>query len=170
MPVAQRSETVSGNATPQPSMENCPFHCAEDFALYLEAHKKMLLLYAFKNDVSVEAFSGGHITMAVSGQAHPDLLKNIQKALEEATGAPWQIDIRRGPLGETLADREKAALEADKRSISSEPLVKAILSEFKGARFDTLLRTGTAENQTDSVTDDDASETDILNVTYDEEE
>ena len=69
---------------------------------------------------------------------------NLQKALAEATGRSWQIDIRRGPLGETLADKEKAALEQDKRSISEYPLVKAILSEFKGARIDTLTRKAAA--------------------------
>ena len=123
---------------------DCPFSRIEEFAAYLEEHKKMLLLYALKNDVSVEEFGNGRLTMAVSDKIQPDFMLNLQKALAEATGRSWQIDIRRGPLGETLADKEKAALEQDKRSISEYPLVKAILSEFKGARIDTLTRKAAA--------------------------
>jgi DNA polymerase-3 subunit gamma/tau len=164
----QESNTVA--AADAPVLTDCPFHCAEDFAAYLEAHKKMLLLYAFKNDVSVEEFSGGRIKMAVSDKAHPDLLQNIQNALEEATGSKWQIEIRRGPLGETLADKEKALLEADKRSISEYPLVKAILSEFKGARIDTVIRTALNDDPQSESEHDDDSANDTLTTTYDEDD
>ena len=100
----------------------------------------MLLLYGVKNDISVEEFGSGHIKMAISDKVAPDFMQNFNKELELASGIKWQIQIRRGPLGETLADKEKNALENDKKSVSEYPLVKAILNEFYGAKIDTLVR------------------------------
>lgn len=111
-----------------------------DFVAYLEEHKKMLLLYGVKNDISVEEFAAGNIKMAISDKAAPDFIQLFHKELEAATGVKWQIEIRRGPLGETLADKERALVEQDKRSVSEYPLVKAILSEFPGAKIDTVVR------------------------------
>lgn len=145
------------------------FHSAEEFAAYLEEHKKMLLLYAFKNDLSIEEFGNGKILLTLSDKAHPDLLQNLQKALEEATGIKWKIDIRRGSLGETLADRENAALEKDKRSISEYPLVRTILNEFKGAKIDTLTRKFSEEETSEQENSSDENE-ESLTLTFDEEE
>ncbi len=112
----------------------------QDFVAYLEEHKKMLLLYGVKNDISVEEFASGYIKMAISEKAAPDFMQNFNKELELATGIKWKVDIRRGPLGETLSDKEKALIEQDKRSVSEYPLVKAILSEFPDAKIDTVIR------------------------------
>lgn len=142
------------------------FNTAQEFAAYLEDHKKMLLLYAFKNDLSIDEFAHGHIKIALSEKAQPDLLQNLQKILEDATGGKWIIDVRRGPLGETLADQEKLAFEEDKRSVAEYPLVKAILSEFKGAKIDTAVRKMLAE-ENDAET---ADENENLTLTYDEED
>ncbi|MBO7097592.1 MAG: hypothetical protein J6W11_03020, partial [Alphaproteobacteria bacterium] len=50
------------------------------------------------------------------------------------------IDVKYGTLGETIADKEKQLLEKDEKQISQYPLVRAILDEFRGAKFDTVLR------------------------------
>lgn len=160
--------TTATNATQAaiPPAGNYPFSRIEEFTAYLEEHKKLLLLYTLKNDVSIEEFGNKHLKMAVSDKIQPDFMLNLQKALVEATGQNWQIEIRHGPLGETLADKEKAALEQDKRDISEYPLVKAILSEFKGARIDTLTR---KYNPSESLEKDD-SDNEIITPTEDEEE
>ena len=106
---------------PQPTSEQdkvlpCPFGKIDELVQYLEAHKKMLLLYALKNDVSVEDFGNWHIKLALSEKAQTDFINNLQKVLQEATGRSWEIEVRKGPVGETLADKEAAVIEADKRS------------------------------------------------------
>ena len=108
--------------------------------MYLEEHKKILLLYSVKNDISIEEFGSGFVKMAISEKVAPDFMQNFNKELEAATGVRWQVEIRRGPLGETLADKEKSLIEQDKRNVSEYPLVKAILSEFAGAKIDTVVR------------------------------
>ena len=111
-----------------------------DLVAYLEKTKRMLLLYALKNDVCVERFESGKIGLVMSEKTASDFVANLQKALSEATGGVWQIDVKYGVLGETIADKEKELLARDERQISEYPLVRAILSEFKGAKFETVLR------------------------------
>ena len=106
----------------------------------LEKEKQMLALYALKNDVSISEFSDGLIKMTVSDKLHPDFINNLHKILINATGKQWIIETLRGILGETINDEEKASKEEDKRSVSEYPLVRAILEEFKGAKFETLTR------------------------------
>lgn len=127
------------------SSEDCDngkivFNTVEELIAYLEQNKKMLLIYALKNDVSISGFSNGKIQMTTSDKVSNDFLLNLQHILMEATGIKWQIDILRGDLGETLADKERAADESNKKNVSDLPLVKAILAEFKGAKIETLIR------------------------------
>lgn len=119
----------------------------EDLIAYLEQNKKMLLVYALKNDVSISEFAPGTIKMTASEKISNDFLLNLQHILIEATGKKWQIDVLPGPLGETIADREQAIDAANKKNVSDLPLVKAILAEFKGAKIETLIRKINEENQ-----------------------
>ena len=60
--------------------------------------------------------------------------------MAKETGVSWVIDIDYEPLSETLAYKETKELERDKKNISEYPLVKAILSEFNGAKIETVIR------------------------------
>lgn len=112
----------------------------EDLVSYLENTKKMLLLYALKNDVSIEHFENGLISMTASDNLASDFVSNLKQVLKDATSAVWQVDVKFGPLGETLADKERQMLEQNEKQLSEYPLIQAILSEFHGAKFDTVLR------------------------------
>lgn len=121
------------------------FNSINELISYLETNKKMLLVYALKNDISVTEFGNGFIKMTASDKIHPDFIMNLHKILTDTTGLAWKIDISRGLLGETVSDVEKAELEEDKRNISEYPLVKAILAEFRGSKIETLTRKVNAE-------------------------
>lgn len=116
------------------------FNTLAELLDYLQSAKKMLFLYTLKNDVSISDFSFGKIKMTVSEKVSGDFLLNLQKLLLEITGSKWEIETARGPLGETIAQQEQALDEENKKSVSDLPLVKAILSEFKGAKIETLTR------------------------------
>lgn len=135
------------------------FNKPEELIAYLEASKKMLLVYSLKNDVSFEEFSQGRIKMAASDKINNDFLLNLQKILAEATGRKWEIEISRGQLGETIADREKAQDTANKKNVSDLPLVKAILSEFKGSKIETLTRKINRTTEEDEETSFEENET-----------
>ena len=135
----------------------------DDLVSYLEQNKKMLLLYALKNDVSINYFENGHIGLTVSEKANVDFVSDLQKVLRQATGNVWQIDVKYGTLGETIADKEKQLLEKDEKQISEYPLVRVILEEFKGAKFDTVLRVQKGESS-------EKDEEEVINNFEEEEE
>ncbi len=144
------------------------FSKVEELVSYLEEHKKMLLLYALKNDVSIDEFRRGYIKMAVSDRLQQDFIPNVKKILEENSGCSWQIEIRHGSLGQTLADCEKAAKESEKRQISEQPLVKAVLNAFPGARIDTVIRL--EEDSAASQDEGGEEQEEIITTTFEEEE
>lgn len=135
-----------------------------DLISYLEEHKKLLLLYSLKHDVCVKEFDDGFIKISVSEKISPDFIANLKNALKEAFQKPWNVEVEYGLTGETLADKEEKEKQEDKRQISEHPLIKAILSEFKGAKFETLLR------QKVSDTDEDVEENEQFINNFEEED
>lgn len=125
----------------------------EDLVKLLNARRQMLLLYAVKNDMSFKEFTSGRMHIALSEKANKDLIANLRKFLAKETGAEWIIDIDYEPLGETLAFKENKELERDKKNISEYPLVKAILSEFNGAKIETVIRKAVEDAEDEEAAD-----------------
>lgn len=117
----------------------------QDLARLLQSKKQLLLLFAVKNDMSFKEFAGGHIRIALSDNAERNLVPDLRKFLEKETGINWVIDVDYEPLGETLAFQESKEFNRDKENISEYPLVKAILSEFNGAKIETIVRKAVEE-------------------------
>ena len=141
------------------SRNKTTFNTVEDLISYLEQTKRMLLIYALKNDVSISEFKPGEIKMTLADKVNNDFLLNLQKVLTEATGEKWKIETSRGKMGETIAQHEQAADEANKRNVADLPLVKAILAEFKGSKIETLTRKLTEESLEDETTGFEDAET-----------
>ena len=148
-----KPQTEKKPSEPLQAENKAPFSL-EDFVSYLENHKKMMLLYALKNDMSFLEFGNGYAKFKMSDKLSRETFSSLRNILEEASGYTWQFDIESGPLGETLADKENAELEQNKRNVRENPLVKAILQEFNGAKIETLVRKQ-AENNENINTEDD---------------
>ena len=134
-PVAPANQTANNKES-----ANGNINTPEELLAYLENSKKILLSYSLKNDLSFNSFCFGKMSITVSDKINNDFLLNLQNVLIEATGQKWDIEIQRGQLGETIADKEQAQDNANKKSVSDLPLVKAILAEFNGAKIETLTR------------------------------
>lgn len=131
------------------------FNTPEEMAAYFEANRKLLLSYAIKNDIAISEFGDGFIKMTLSDKVSNDFMLTLQKELLAATGKNWKIETIRGQLGQTLAAKEHAEEEENKRSISEYPLVKAILAEFKGSKIETLTRLKQLEEEEGNLSSDD---------------
>lgn len=168
---AAKSESAHSN---EESFANNGFKTlktVDDFIRLLEESRKLLVLYAFKNDLSVEHFEDGFIKVTLSEKINPDYILNLHKILEEATGKSWKIEIIKGSLGQTISQKENAKTEEEKRNIMEYPLVKAIMAEFKGAKIETLTRK-IMENNDDEGASSFSSEENELNyndLNFDEE-
>ena len=143
------------------------FETIEDLLKYLEVSKKVLIEYSIKNDVSIENFSNGYIKMNIAQNVHQDFIMGLHKLLEEATGKKWEIDITKGELGQTIADKEKSKVEAKKKNVAEYPLVKKILEEFKGAKIETIVRKNLSQL---SEEEPDISSDTMMSTYFDEEE
>ncbi len=148
------------------SQEYLTFNQIEDLLAYLEQTKKALLEYSVKNDVSISSFENGRIAMNISANVHQDFIMNLHKLLTDVTGKKWEIDVVRGPLGETIADKEKSVVEATKKNVAEYPLVKKILEEFKGAKIETVIR----KNLETLAEEEPEMASEILSITDIEEE
>ena len=113
---------------------------AEDLVNLFTNAKKVMLVYSLKNDISFIEISHGFMKISVSEKITDDFLLSLQNSLIELTGTKWQIDVVKGPLGETLADKEEAQTREQKKDIMELPLVRAILAEFNGAQIESLTR------------------------------
>ena len=141
------------------------FNTVEDLIKYLEQYKKALLEYSVKNDICIRDFADGYMAMNIGPKIHQDLMMNFQKFLTHATGKTWKIEIIKGDLGETIADKEKTIVEAKKKNVSEYPLVKKILEEFRGSKIETVVRKNLqeiveeeAENSDETITSTEIEE------------
>ena len=125
---------------PEKKVDSVTFNSIEELVKFLEDKKYPLLVYSLKHDVSIQEFSDGQIKMTVADSIHPEFIQNFIKILRESTGKNWDIEILKGVLGETLADKENAAIAERQRDVMEYPLVRAIMAEFKGAKIESLTR------------------------------
>lgn len=116
------------------------FEKPEDLVAYLIANKKMMMAYSIKNDISFTDFKNGMMTITVAEKINSDFLLSMQNVLKEATGIKWVVDVVRGHLGETLADKEAVKDREEKKDVMDLPLVKAVMAEFRGAKIESLTR------------------------------
>ena len=119
----------------------------------------------FENEIVKVEFSNGKIHLAVDINTDKDLVARLKHFLEAETAQHWQVDIDYEPLGETLADKERQKISGDKKNISEYPLVRAILSEFNGARIETIIRRAVDEADENEMVDFSAPE-----IVYDNDE
>ena len=146
-PIPQ-SQTSTANFS-KPQTDCLQFEEISDFVRYLEEQKQLRLLYSIKNDIEVAEFGNGVMKFKADEKMSTDFLITVGNILEKATGRKWQLDIISGNVVSSLANIEKAQQEADKKNISENPLVKAILAEFRGAKIETLIRKQIAEENPD---------------------
>lgn len=128
------------------------FATPEEMVEHLVANRKMMLAYSIKQDISFGEFENGRMKIGVTEKVNNDFLINWQKWLKDVTAINWQVEVVRGVLGPTLAEKEVAKEMEEKKDVMDLPLVKAIMAEFKGAKIDSLIRKVVKES------DDEVSE------------
>ena len=143
------------------------FNTVDDLLKYLEQSKKALLEYSIKNDVTIHDFSNGRISMSISPNIHQDFIIGLHKLLNDLTNKKWEIDIVKGEVTETIADKEKSVVEASRKNVTEYPLVKKILEEFKGAKIEMVIRKNLEKLAEEEINEMD--ETIVINSFDDEE-
>ncbi len=140
-----------------------------DMLKLMAAKKQPLLMFDVKHKLTFKEFSHGRMHIAVDVDTDKDLVARLRQFLETETARRWAIEIDYEPLGETLADIESRQISGDKKNISEYPLVRAILSEFNGAKIETVIRKAVEEADEENETDFSMPETVYENYNEDED-
>lgn len=140
--------TTFAAKTPQPATDdarNVVFADISELLEYLEQNKQARMVYTIKNDMEICDFTSGCIKFKASEHLSADFTTNLNKFLQEKTGYKWTFDILPGAPENTIAMAENIQKETDKKDVAENPLVKAILEEFRGAKIETLTRKADSE-------------------------
>ena len=162
------AQTDGGVATAVDLAENSDvviLDSTDDMLKLMTAKKQPLLQFDVMHKLTFKEFSNGKIHLAVDINTDKDLVARLKHFLEAETAQHWQVDIDYEPLGETLADKERQKISGDKKNISEYPLVRAILSEFNGAKIETIIRRAVDEADENEMVDFSAPE-----IVYDNDE
>ena len=122
------------------------FDKINDFVVFLEENRQVRIAHILKNDVEVVEFANEVMRFKADDRVTQDFMMTLGNLLEQSTGKKWVLDIVPGEVIYSIANIENAKREADQKNVADNPLVKAILQEFKGAKIDTLVRKVLAEN------------------------
>ena len=106
-------------------------------------------------------------SMSISPNIHQDFIIGLHKLLNDLTHKKWEIDIVKGEVTETIADKEKSVVKASRKNVTEYPLVKKILEEFKGAKIEMVIRKNLEKLADEEINEID--ETIVINSFDDEE-
>ena len=141
------------------------FNTPEQMVEALMTARKMMMAYSVKQDISFVEFSHGKMKVCVSDKVNNDFLMNLQNWLKETTKINWLVDVEKGNLGQTIAEKEEAKDREEKKDAMELPLVKAIMAEFRGAKIDSLTRQ--IINEDDDISSESVFENDDVYIEED---
>ncbi len=85
--------------------------------------------------VRVVSLTPGHLVYQMAPGVPGDPAADISRALQAATGEPWQVALGEGPAAPSLEEARAAAAAAQAAALHDHPLVKAAFAAFPGARL-----------------------------------
>ena len=91
---------------------------------------EMRLYASLQDQVRLVSFSVGHIVIQVSEGALPKLAMLVGRHLREWTGRKWIVELADIGGGKTLMEQKVDKEEQDKREVTKDPRVQALLDNF----------------------------------------
>jgi DNA polymerase-3 subunit gamma/tau len=130
-PVAALSVEMPAPPPPTPALPT-PSSFREVVRLFAEK-KEGVLEYHLRSSVRLVRFEPGVIEFSTLPQAPPNLANRVGSLLSDWTGRRWVIGISAAPGEETLADVDRALMDASLESAKANPVVQALMAAFPGA-------------------------------------
>jgi len=125
----------------QPRAELAPaakVRIVQDFPAVVALAREMRearVLYALEHWVHLVRFERGRIEMRVEAAAPAALPGELSDKLAKWTGERWVVTVSSAPGEPTIAEQQQAEDEARRASASQDPLLKAAMAAFPGARI-----------------------------------
>ena len=134
--VAQPVPTLQALAQPEPPKPALATVSSYKELIALAAAKRdMLLKLALEGQMLPVSFELGKLEVALVEGANPAVVNNLSARLQEWTGQRWLVTVStKPPEGLTLRQEKEQRHEAAHAAAHEDPLVKAILETFPGAK------------------------------------
>lgn len=124
-------------AAPAPAA-NAPLRVINDFNGVVALAREMRearLLFALENWVHLVRFERGRIEMRLEAAAPPALPGEVSDKLSKWSGERWVVTVSSAPGAPTIAEQKAADEAARRASAAQDPLLKAAMQVFPGARI-----------------------------------
>ncbi len=146
---AMRVEAVQRQAEPVMAVSNpnpAPVAVAQAALATITSYKDLIALAAAKRDVLVKlalesqmrpvSFEQGRIEIALSEGVNPDIINTLAARLQTWTGQRWLVTVSTRPVeGLTIRQERDQRQQAATAAAHDDPLVKAIMETFPGAKL-----------------------------------
>ncbi len=121
----------------------------EDVIALAVKNRELILKEALETQIRLVSFEPGRIEIDPVSTAPDDLANRLSSALLGWTGQRWMIGIAAGKGDKTISEKAAEARQEILRQASEEPVVKAILEKFHGAKI-TDVRTNSLAGDEDA--------------------
>jgi len=107
----------------------------EKLVLLFTDNKEPQLAVLLKDYVRPVSFKPGALEINITRQTPPDFLMRVKSCLKAWTGTDWLIAVSKEAGDATIRSKEVARDKQRKDEALAEPIVKALLTSFPGARL-----------------------------------
>jgi len=144
-PRAERSRPEPGPARPPPAP--VAVESFDGLVALATERKEVMLSSLLRQNVEIVRFQPGLLEFRPTARAPRDLAQSLKRQIEDLTGQPWRISVSDAETAEpTLAERERAALQARTAEAEAHPTVRAVMAGFPGAKITAVRELGAADS------------------------
>jgi DNA polymerase III subunit gamma/tau len=111
--------------------------------LFEKSHEALLRAHLYAH-VHIVHFETGRIELRPDESAPRDLPNKLGSLLAQWTGQRWVVSVSSEPGEPTLKEQAEARAQSMKSEAARDPLVRAVLDAFPGARIESVRETVTA--------------------------
>ncbi|WP_417583937.1 DNA polymerase III subunit gamma/tau [Pelagibacterium sp.] len=132
-----RALAPSAPPSPAPRAETKQVPQSYEQIVALAGEKRdVAVKYALESDIKPVSFEVGRIEVALTPTANPSIVSMLSARLKEWTGRPWLVTISTKEIAApTLREARRAAEDHARDAALEDPLVKAVMETFPGARL-----------------------------------
>ncbi|MDB5474361.1 MAG: polymerase subunit gamma/tau [Devosia sp.] len=136
-PSAMPTEMVSEQFTaPQPAPALATIGSYKELIALAAAKRDVLVRLALEGQMRPVSFEQGRIEVALLEDTDPGIIATLSARLQAWTGQRWLVNVSsKPPQGLTLRQEQEQRKEAAHAAAHEDPLVKAILDTFPGAKL-----------------------------------
>ncbi len=135
--------------TPAPRGDSEPrahFARFEDVVAKAASERDIQLKIMLERDVRLVRFERGQVEFSLAPGGSPQLAQILMRRLQEWTGERWMVALSRAEGAPSLAEQAAEKARARERGVEADPLVRAVLERFPGARIVDVRAGGEADD------------------------